>query len=227
MDKVTPELIWYILLFFAPGFLASFWIQRYVPKQQGDSDGKNLLSYITLSVMCYLPFIVWMVIKNELPYVRTRSIFYWLTGTTLLAPIAISMFFGFAIQFDWVGKFFRLFGLKPKRFTATAWEEFFSHNPAVAVIVTFVNGNQVAGVFVGSEATASSDPGERDLFLPYTCQVVGTKWTLTEHTAGILIKASQIAHLEFFSLNQLASRAAGTAGQDSGEKAKQVDEKGS
>ena len=203
MEKLTPELIWYVILFFAPGFIANFWIQRFLPKQQGDSDGKNLLSYIVLSIILYIPFIIVMVTRSELPFVKTRSNFYWLTVTTLLCPILLSMLFGWAIQKDMVGRVFRKLGLKPKRFTATAWEEYFSHNPAVAVIVTLTDSKQVAGVFIGDDATASSDPSERDLYLPVTCTVVDKKWIITPNTAGILIKSNNIVHIEFFNLTAM------------------------
>jgi hypothetical protein len=203
MDKLTPDIIWYIILFLAPGFLASFWIQRYVPKPQGDSDGKSLLTYISLSVILYIPLIVSLVIRNRLPYVHNRADFYWIAATILLFPIPLSMLFGWGIQNDWVGKIFRRIGLRPKRFTATAWEEFFSHNPVVAVIVTLDDGKQVAGVFYGDQATASSDPAERDLYLPVTCTVVDGHWTITKNTAGILIRAQKITHLEFFNLSAM------------------------
>lgn len=205
MDKLTPQLIWYIILFFAPGFLASFWIQRYIPKQQGDSDGKNLLSYISLSIILYSPLLIWMAIKRELPYVGSQSNFIWLVATTFVFPILLSMLFGWAIQNDWVGKIFRQIGLKPKRFTATAWEEYFSQNPAVALIVTMDDGKQVAGVFMGEAATASSDPNERDLYIPFVCNVSNGSWTLALNTAGILIRANKIAHIEFFNLAQLTA----------------------
>lgn len=205
MDKITPDIIWYIILFLAPGFLASFWIQRYVPKPQGDSDGKSLLTYISLSVILYLPLIIFLVIYNRLPYVHNRKDFYWIAATVLIFPIILSMLFGWGIQNDWVGRVFRKVGLRPKRFTATAWEEFFSHNPAVAVIVTLDDGKQVAGVFYGDQATASSDPAERDLYLPVTCTVEEGRWTITKNSAGILIKAQKIAHIEFFNLSAMGS----------------------
>ena len=205
MDKLTPDIVWYIILFLAPGFLASFWIQRYVPKPQGDSDGKSFLTYISLSVILYIPLIVSLAVNNKLPYVHGLSDFYWIAATVLIFPILLSMLFGWAIQNDWVGWIFRKVGLRPKRFTATAWEEFFSHNPAVAVIVTLDDGKQVAGVFYGDQATASSDPAERDLYLPVTCIVVDGQWTITKKSAGILIKAQKIAHIEFFNLSAMNS----------------------
>ena len=176
-------------------------MQRYVPKQQGDSDGKNFLTYISLSVILYIPLIIWLVTKNKLPYVGSRSDFYWIIATVLFFPILLSMFFGWAIQKDWVGVVFRKVGLKPKRFTATAWEEYFSHNPAVMLIVTLDDGKQIAGVFYGDQATASSDPAERDLYIPTTCTIVNNKWIITPNSGGILIKAHKIAHIEFFDLS--------------------------
>ena len=125
MDKITPQFIWYIVLFLAPGFFASFWIQRYIPKQKGDSDGKNILTYLALSTILYIPLIVYLVQKNNLPFINSRTDFYWIASTVLIFPIFLSIFFGWAIQYDWVGKTFRKLGLKPKRFVTTAWEEYF------------------------------------------------------------------------------------------------------
>jgi hypothetical protein len=74
----------------------------------------------------------------------------------------------------------------------------FSHNPAVAVIVTLEGGKQVAGLFIGDQATASSDPEERDLYLPFTCNVENGNWTIIPNSEGILIKGNKIVYLEFF-----------------------------
>ena len=38
MDKLTPELIWYVFLFLMPGFLVAFWVNVFVPLRPGSDN---------------------------------------------------------------------------------------------------------------------------------------------------------------------------------------------
>ena len=66
------------------------------------------------------------------------------------------------------------------------------------ILITLKDGTRIGGTW-DAKATASSDPTERDIFLPrpYRVDTEGN-WTETPDSIGMLVKADQLALIEFF-----------------------------
>lgn len=80
----------------------------------------------------------------------------------------------------------------------SAWDKTFVEIDDCWILITLKDGTRIGGIW-DAAATASSDPGERDIFLPrpYRVDTAGD-WTDTPRSMGMLIKADQLALIEFF-----------------------------
>jgi len=200
MDKLTPQLIWYIFLFLMPGFLMAFWVNLFVPLRPG-TDNKNLLTYIFLSLLLSLPLLLWYGYWGKLPFF---SSFHQLVG--LLAYGIAVPFLGGALaskivhnpaRFPWT--WLEKTGVRPVHPIASAWDKVFlrTFDAVPFVLVTLKDGKQIGGLW-DAEAIASSDPTERDIFLGKAYRVSADgDWTAIPKGLGTLITADQIATIDF------------------------------
>jgi hypothetical protein len=86
----------------------------------------------------------------------------------------------------------------------TAWDFHFSRALPYWTVVTLKDGSRVYGLF-GYRSFAGDDPKERDIFLEsvYTLRNDG-EWLPVEGSGGILIKADQVAAIEFRKLEEVS-----------------------
>jgi hypothetical protein len=79
----------------------------------------------------------------------------------------------------------------------TAWDALFSQVPESWIIVTLKDGTKVKGWF-GRESHASSDDGQRDLFISHVLyQRDDGQEEVVQNTGGVYINADEIKTVEF------------------------------
>ena len=114
-----------------------------------------------------------------------------------MTPIALGSLTGKLQQQDAVNRLLARLGFRTISSIPTAWDWHFGKGAPGWVIVTLKNGSRVVGFF-GSDSFAGDDPDERDLYLEAQFKIDGKgRWKPVVSSAGVLIKADQIAVVEF------------------------------
>ena len=200
MDKLAPDALWYLFLFLIPGFLMAFWINLFLPLRPG-TDHKNTLTYVLWSAVLTLPWLLFRGWYGHLPYFHRFRELAGFVGFLLLAPfvaaVVLSKIVNNADHYPWKAfqKIFRVRTIHP---IPSAWDKTFMEIEDGWILITLKDGTRIGGIWDAS-ATASSDATERDIFLPrpYRVDTEGN-WTETPDSMGMLIKADQLALVEFF-----------------------------
>jgi hypothetical protein len=200
MDKLSPDVIWYTFLFLIPGFLTAFWINLFLPLRPG-SDNKNLLTYVLWSAALALPWLLFQGWHGQLSHFHRFRELVLLVAFLLVAPLLtallLSKIVNNADRYPWKA-FQKLFRIRTIHPIASAWDKTFLEIEDGWVLITLKDGTRVGGTW-DAKSTASSDPTERDIFLPRPFRVdTDGNWTETPDSMGILIKADQLAMIEFF-----------------------------
>jgi hypothetical protein len=117
----------------------------------------------------------------------------------LLSPILLGFLAGYFGQKEYIRRFLQSIGLNPIHVVPTAWDYKFSNiRKAGWLLVTLQDGCVVAGLF-GSKSFASSEAGERDLYIQEVYKISEEgPWAKIPQNEGIWISVSQIKHIEFW-----------------------------
>jgi len=205
MDKLTPEVIWYLFVFVMPGFLAAFWLKRFVPLRP-ESDNSNLINGVFLSLLMLLPIFLWFGWHGWLPHFQNFSQMILLLLYFLVCPLCVGIVFSKMIfnsdkkPWSWPWSILeRIVGIRPINPIASAWDNAFLRDDNPWILVTLKSG-KLLGARWDEGAIASTDPGERDLYLRqvYSINEDG-EWVSVPRNLGTLIKADQIAAIDFLS----------------------------
>ncbi len=196
----TFDAIFYTLAFAVPGFLIDYIIKKFIPKKDL-CENKNLLYYLYLSCINYA---VWSWLIYILYHCNIAAEHPLLCGIIwggiiFISPIFVSLAILLLNKYELLRKVSRLLGLNMIDPIPTAWDYKFSKIEGERwVILTLVNDQYYAGLW-GTNSFASSEAGERDIFLEeaYTIKEDGT-WEKTVNTDGILIKGELIRAVQFF-----------------------------
>ena len=122
----------------------------------------------------------------------------------ILSPAALGLLTGRVYQTDWPRRTLGRYGFRTVHQIPTAWDFHFSRALPYWTVVTLKDGSRVYGLF-GYRSFAGDDPKERDIFLEsvYTLRNDG-EWLPVEGSGGILIKADQVAAIEFRKLEEVS-----------------------
>ena len=187
-----------ILAFIVPGLVIVYVRSRFISGRT-PSHTENILGYLVLSLLYYiftLPFVEAALSVKE-PWIARAGI--WI-GLTLLGPALFGLFLGAWAQKEWGAWIIDRLGLSTIHVIPAAWDWRFSKIPrgGMFVMVTLTSGESVAGFF-GPNSFASSDGGERDIYIEeeYTVDDAG-RWATRESKVGILIPVKEIRHIEFW-----------------------------
>lgn len=117
----------------------------------------------------------------------------------LVGPIVVGVIVGCFHYKETLRKVLQRYGINPIHPIPTVWDYKFSKtDKPVWVLITMKDGSQVAGLF-GSRSFASSDPGQRDLYLQEMFRMDGDQpWQRIPQNDGILIRGDEIKHIEFW-----------------------------
>lgn len=193
------EMVFYTLSFVVPGFILYSVIASIVPRKTEEKE-LSLLRYLILSCVNYAvwSWLIYLLFKLDFfTQHPIRSALAW-SLIIFLSPVVLGLLFGKLSSIDWSRKLLAHFGLVPIHPIPTAWDYLFSKTEPVWLLVTMKDGSQIAGFF-GGTSFASSDPSERDLYIQEVYKVIQDgPWQKIPDNKGILIKAEEIKHLEFW-----------------------------
>jgi hypothetical protein len=190
-----------IQLFFAfvvPGVIATYvraqFLTGRIPSMKDNVFGIIVLSSVYYSVVVVLV----QPILDSLPGYHVYHDLAWV-GLTILGPALFGCVLGAAAQKHWLARLANRLNLSVLHGIPTAWDWHFSRiRSDCYVLVTLNDGGSVAGYF-GTESFASSDGGERDLYLQEELDWTEENgWKERPEKVGILIPAREIKHVEFW-----------------------------
>ena len=121
----------------------------------------------------------------------------------LVSPILLGLVTGHFYQQDRVKHLLARFGFRTIHPIPTAWDFHFNRAKPYWVIVRLCDGSLVFGLF-GYKSFAGDAPGERDLYLESLCRPNQQgEWVPIKDSGGIIIKAEQVATIEFRQLSEV------------------------
>ena len=187
-----------IIFFIVPGLVAVYVRSRFISGRT-PSHTDNLLGYFVLSLIYYSlisPFAGSALSIRE-PWLAWAAI--WI-GLTLVGPALFGLLLGAWAQKDWGIWIADKLGLSTIHVIPTAWDWRFSKIPpgGMFLMITLTSGERVAGYF-GLKSFASSDSGERDLYIEEEYDVTDqNEWNPRPAKVGILIPVKEIRYVEFW-----------------------------
>lgn len=193
------DVLFYTLAFIVPGFIIDSTISMLIPRTT-DKQHVALLRFLSLSCLNYglYSWLVYLVLHLQF---FTNSV--WWTATAwffiiFLSPAIFGLIVGQFQEKEITRKILQGLGFRPIHNIPTAWDYKFSKtSSATWVIVTLSDGSTVAGRY-GSKSFASSQFGERDLYLEKVYKIVEDgAWEEADRANGILLKETAIQHIEF------------------------------
>jgi hypothetical protein len=187
-----------ILTFVVPGVISLFVRSRLITGRT-PSLSENLLAFLVLSLVYYsliVPFLEWALSVRD-PRLARAAV--WIS-LVLIGPAIFGLFLGVAAQKEWIGWIADKLNLNIVHVIPTAWDWRFSKTTrgGMFIMVTLKSGEQVAGLF-GSNSFASSDSGERDLFIEEEYDVDESgQWQARHEKVGVLISQDEVKFVEFW-----------------------------
>jgi hypothetical protein len=197
-DFKGAENFYLILVFVVPGIVALSVRSKFITGRS-PSTSENLLTFLVLSLVYYsfTIFLVEYAFSVREPWQARAAIWIMLI---LGGPALFGLLLGIAAQKEWTNWIGDKLNLNIVHVIPTAWDWRFSKVPrgGMFIMVTLKNGDQVAGLF-GSNSFASSDAGERDLFIEeeYIVSEDG-RWEARSERVGILICQQEVKYIEFW-----------------------------
>ncbi len=190
--------------FLVPGFIWSAVLSMLVPRRS-TAEQHRLLEFLTLSCINYglWSWLLFLLFHDGFisrhPYWSSLLLFV----IVFASPIGLGLTSGFLRQRTNVALFLGRFGINTIHPIPTAWDYHFTKGVPYWVIVTLRNDSRVYGYF-GGQSFAGDDPNERDMYIEAVFMLAPTgDWAPVEDSAGILIKAEQIAAIEFKRIPEL------------------------
>jgi hypothetical protein len=175
-----------ILLFIVPGLVAMSVRSKFITGRT-PSAKENVLNFIVLSFVYYslTIFFIEPAFSITTPWVARASVWILLL---LVGPAVFGFFLGVAAQKEWFTWLVDKLDLTIVHVIPTAWDWRFStvQRGGMFVMVTLTSGERVAGFFSGN-SFASSDTGERDLYIEeeYTVTDQG-EWKARSEKVAVL-----------------------------------------
>jgi hypothetical protein len=199
MSDLTEQNFQLILLFVVPGLVALFVRAKFLTGRV-PSATENVLTFVVLSLIYYSLTILLIgpAFSIQGPWFAHPLVWILLI---LVGPVVFGFILGVAAQKEWGSRLADRLGLTIVQVIPAAWDWRFCTvtRGGMFIMVTLTSGERVAGLF-GSNSFASSDIGERDLYIEeeYTVTNQGA-WQARNEKVGILISAKEIRYIEFWS----------------------------
>jgi hypothetical protein len=186
-----------VLAFVVPGLII-FYVRSKFISGRSPSHAENMLTYLVLSLIYYIPtiFFIEKALNIQEPWLARAAI--WI-ALTIVGPALFGLVLGAAAQKEWWDSIANRLDLSVVHVIPAAWDWRFSKIPrgGMFIMVTLTSDERVAGFF-GRDSFASSDVGERDLYIEeeYTVSEEGM-WTERTNKIGILVPVKEIKYIEF------------------------------
>jgi hypothetical protein len=195
--------LFYLLAFVVPGFVldTAFHAGQRQPEREKDRSAVRYLSLAVLNYAMWSPLVFLLLQPTFLSSHAHRLKL--LAGlwclVILLGPIVLGLIGARLSRGGAIRSMLTRLGLKPVHQIPSAWDYVFHDIPRETwIYVTLKDGSAVAGLF-GRRSFASSDPGERDLFIEGVYRATtGKPWAPVAGGAGLLIAGDEIRHIELW-----------------------------
>jgi Family of unknown function (DUF6338) len=210
-DFKGVESFYLVLAFIVPGVIALAVRSKFIAGRN-PKPSENILTFLVLSLV-YYSFIVFLLeraVTVTEPWTARALIWILLF---IVGPSIFGFVLGVAAQKEWASKainhvhawllpyrwYRNWFDLSLIHVIPTAWDWRFSKvgRGGVFILVTLTNDVEVGGYF-GHNSFASTDTGERDLYMEEEYTVTNGKWEQRPEKVGLLIPAKEIKYLEFW-----------------------------
>ena len=198
----TVNAVLLAIAFLVPGFILSA-ILATVFRRRSLSASERTLQYLTFSCLNH-GFWSWLIvamIQGQWLYLYPIPTALLVFVILFLSPVLLGLLALWLAQREWARMAVSAFGFEIVRFVPTAWDFKFQQEIPAWIIVRLNDGSTVSGFF-GNQSFAGDDPEERDLYIEAVFELnEDGQWKPVVDTGGILIKANQIATIEFRNLN--------------------------
>ena len=217
MSLGTPIAVLLAILFLIPGFI---WKKIADVASPYARPGKvHLLECLTLSCINYLlaSVPIWLLLRFwpagidiGKPATLTRHWLY--VGAWLFLIFALPVLGGWGSaklsKMRGVKRFFRRFGISILHPASTAWDYAFARDKSYWARIELNDGSHVEGLF-DSDSLASTEPGDRDIFLAVVCEWNEEKQAYEEfaRSEGILVRGEHIKTVTFLDIEEDQSNA--------------------
>ena len=194
----TLDKLYLALAFLVPG-LVIFYVRSMFITGRRPTHSENVLTYLVLSVVYYaltIPFIE-RVLSIEEPWTARAVVWVLLT---LVGPAVLGLLLGISSQREYMKRIADKLKLTLVHVIPAAWDWRFSNLPrgGMFIMVTLKGDHAVAGFF-GRHSFASSDSGERDIYIEEEYDVSDDgEWVPRSAKVGVFIPASEIRYIEFW-----------------------------
>lgn len=195
-DSINAVLI--TIAFLVPGFILSS-VLAMTFRRRSKTPSELLLQYLTLSCINH-GFWSWLLVIMvsgrwlQLYPIRTAFLIFLVV---FVSPVVFGLIAKSLARNDHIQSGLAAIGFKVHRFIPTAWDYKFEQERPSWVVVRLKDGSIVYGFF-GNFSFAGDDPEERDLYIEAVFrQGDSDHWQPVADTEGILIKADEIATIEF------------------------------
>ncbi|UFN49332.1 DUF6338 family protein [Roseomonas sp. OT10] len=183
-----------VAAFLVPGLVA-LWIRAQFLHGRVVVSKDTMLTFVALSLVWYgisAPFMTWVGDLGSSPYIRSGAWFFW----TVLGPALFGALLGLNASKGWTRSILRLLRIRVVHPQPTAWDwKFQDMTKAEWVILVLKDGTQFGG-WCGEGSFVSSDPRERDLYVPHAYRIADSgAWESLG--GGLLIAAGEIRSIEF------------------------------
>jgi len=225
----SREALFYTLLALTPGFFLDRWLRAIAPRFKGEKE-YDALRFLGLSVVSY---VLWCpLLYDMINRPATYSAHPWLQALLwLLIAVGWPNLAGWTLHCVWQQRGAAL-AKRPRWQRASvefvrrrlgewlrpgehpipsAFQYAFEDRPACYVMVTLDDGSQIQGLWTkdvsqeGLGAFASSDPEERDIFLPYVyVQNEYGEWVFPAPASSMWMPMGNVRHIEFIELQDRA-----------------------
>ena len=178
-----------VLMFIVPGLIILSIRSQFVTGRR-PSHSAALLSYLAVSAFYYaliLPFVDF----SEPPAAAAWFLL------VFIGPTIVGLLLGIEIQFELSRKFLRGCRLNPVHSIPAAWDRKFGKMGCQWVFVTLKNGTKFAG-YCDSDSFMSSDPGERDIYIPWLYDLNDDNEWLGRNECSVLITSGEVSTIEFW-----------------------------
>lgn len=164
LETVSFDDLAMTLGFIVPGLIVLFVRSQFVTGRR-PSHSESLLSYLTVSVICYALALPFVELGSLVAMSGTYPVVTWF-AVVIVGPALLGLLLGIDVQRNLVRGVLQQIGLDPVHVMSTVWDWKFSGMPEQWVLVTLKDGTRFAG-FCGKESFMTSEPGERDIYIQW------------------------------------------------------------
>ncbi|MGY0713118.1 DUF6338 family protein [Azospirillum argentinense] len=197
MPVSSADALYIAIAFIVPGYVF-VWFRSLFLTRRALKPHEQMVAYIAISctnIAICSPVVFYLLESQPLRQSLIVSGVIWFSILIIL-PATGGILFGVAAQKEWTHKAFQCLQLRPVHVMPTAWEwQFAQIDSPIWVTVTLKDGNLVYGLF-GSASFASSEPGERDIFIESTYSI-GDDGSWVPLGRGALVPHGEIRCIDF------------------------------